>query len=156
MQNMGNGVMSLDQSAPIRIHGNADRLARFRAAAFQQRRAMNEDLTPFLRISDSKLPDLGAIVSGNMQQTMVAHLSAHFGVAWRMVESDVWLVVVLSRQNSLHDCFRLKKIITEKSRRRGFQLSFFDADFFLFLCLSRTLTLFLHQFFEAGNIDCET
>src|SRR5262249_21351329 len=98
---------------------------------------------------------LRSIVSRHVKQSAIPDLSAHFGVKRRSIENDVELARLFARQNRLDNRFSFQKVITEKLRWLGFQLSFFDTDLFLFLSLTSALTLFIHQLFKSGNVDRE-
>ena len=70
---------------------------------------MNKNVAAFLRVLDPKLADLRAVVSGNVEQSLIADLSTDLGVTRGLIEDDVDFLRILSRQNRLHHCLRFKK-----------------------------------------------
>ena len=135
MQKMSHGVMPLDGIAPVGVDRHAHRFARFGRAPLRESCTVHKDITAFLRVLDPKLTDLGAVVSGNMKQSLIAHLSAHLGVTRSLIEHDVDFFGSLSRQNRLHHRLRLKKVMAEKPGRATWRLlsstlivSFFCAE----------------------------
>ena len=80
-------MMALDRVAAIGIYRNAHCFARFGAATFHKRSPMNKDVATLLRIDYAQLPDLRPVMPGNMQQTLIANLPAHFGITWRPIEN---------------------------------------------------------------------
>ena len=133
MQKMGHGVMPLNGIAPVGIDRHAHRFARFGRAPLGKNRAVNKDIPAFLRVLDPKLTDFRAVVPGNVQQAMIAHLSAHLGVTRGPIEHDIDFFRSLSRQNRLHDRLRLQKVMTEKPGRGDLEVAVLDADRLLFL-----------------------
>src|ERR1700720_518045 len=95
MQNMGDGVMSLDRAATVYIDGDAYSFAGFGRATFRDGGAMNKNLGPLLCVQYAKLAHFAAIVPGYVQGTMVADLSAHLGVTSCAIENDVKLFRLL-------------------------------------------------------------
>src|SRR6266567_2001115 len=116
---------------------------------------MNENVAALLRIDDAQLTNFSPVVSRNVQQSTISHLTAHLGVERRAINNDIYFVRLFAEENGFNDCFRLEKVVTEKFRRRGFQLSFFDTDFLPFLSLACALALLLHQLLESNNIDSQ-
>ena len=86
---------------------------------------------------------------------MVPNLTAHLGVEWRPIENNVYFARLFARQNCVDNRFRLEEIVTEEFRRLGLQLSFFDTDFLLLLCLACAIALFIHQSLESSDINSE-
>src|SRR5437588_12473103 len=117
---------------------------------------MNVSFATLLSIGHTKLTDFGAIMPGNVEQSTIADLSPHFRVTRRLIEDDIDLIRLISRQHSFDDRFGLEKVVTKKFRQRTLQFSGFDSDCFFLLGLPRPLALLLHQFLEAGNIDRES
>ena len=105
---------------------------------------MNKNVATLLGIDHTQLTDLRPIVSRNMKQSAIANLPAHLGVEWRPIENNVYFARLFARQNCVDNRFRLEEIVTEEFRRLGLQLSFFDTDFLLLLCLARAIALLLH------------
>ena len=153
MQKVGHGVMPLNGIAPVGIDRDAHRLAGFGRAPLGKNRAVQKNIAALLRVPDLKLTDLGAIVSGNVEQSVIAYLSTHLGITRSLIEHDVDFLRILARQNRLYDCLRLKKILTEKPGRSDLQVVVFDADRFFFLGGTAASPLFLHQLLEAFRID---
>src|SRR5438876_11262985 len=81
---------------------------------------MNENVTAFLRINHAQLTDFGAIMSGNVEQSAIPHLSSHFSVTRRLIEDDIDLIRPISRQQGFHDRLGFQKIVAEKLCRRNF------------------------------------
>src|SRR5882724_7746011 len=113
---------------------------------------MNKNVAALLSIDDAQLTNFGPIMAWDVHQSPVADLPAHLCVKGRSIENDINLILFFTWQNGLNDCLRLEKIISKKFSGLSFQLSF-NADFFLLLRRTPALTLFVHQFFELGNID---
>ena len=80
-----------DCAAPVDIDGYANRFTRFRRAAFRQGRTMNKNITAFLRIGNTQLSQFGPIMAWHIEQSMIANLSAHFGVTGCPIENDIEL-----------------------------------------------------------------
>src|SRR5438874_3681965 len=88
-----------------------------------------------------------------MKQSAISDLSTHLGVKRRSIEDDVYFLCFLPGQNRFDDRFSLKKIVSQKPSRCRPQFSLFDADFFLLLCLSRTLALLFHQSLTSNYVN---
>ena len=105
---------------------------------------------------DAKLTHFRPIMPWDVQQSMVADLTAHLGIKRCSIKNDIEFVGFFARENRFNDCFGLEKIVTDKFRRRRFQLALFDTDFFFFLRLSRAVALLPHQSLKSSDIDCES
>src|SRR2546423_35497 len=101
MQKMRHGVMPLNSAAPIDIDRDTNRFARLRCAAFCQGRTMNKNLTAFLRINDAKHSYFRTIMTRDVEQTTIADLSTHFGIARCPIENDIEFLRLLARQDCL-------------------------------------------------------
>src|SRR5690348_4240968 len=117
---MRHRVMSLNQFSSIDIHRHAHSLAWFRGASFDQVRAMNKYIAALLRAEHAKLTNFSAVVTWNMQQSVVSDLSAHFGIKGRLIENDGDLFRLVSWQNTLNNRLSFQKIVAEKFCRLGF------------------------------------
>ena len=81
---------------------------------------MDKNIAALLRIDHTQLANFGPIVPGHMNQSLIAHLSAHPGVERRAIHNDIHFIRFFARENGFDDCFRLEKIVAEKFRRRDF------------------------------------
>ena len=108
-------------------------------------RAMNKNVAALLGVDDAQLTDFRPIVPWNVKQSSISDLSAHLGIERSAIENDIYFLRCFARQHGFDNCFRLQKIISKKFGRLGFELAFFNTDFFLLLRLARTLALFVHQ-----------
>ena len=147
--------MSLNQLPSIDIDRNAHPFARFRRAAIYDLGAMNEDIAAFLGVDDPKLAHFCPITSRNMEHSMIADLSAHFGIKGRLIENDGELFRLVSRQNILNNRLSFQKIVAKKFCWHGRDFSF-NCDLLFLLSLARARALLLHQLFKAGDIDCQS
>src|SRR5436309_13784994 len=109
---------------------------------------MDKNIAAFLRVDYPQLADFSPIVPLNMQQSSIRNLAAHLRIESRAIENDINLILLFARENGLNDCLGFEKIVTEKFRRLGFQLSWFNTNFLFFLSLASALTLLLHQLLE--------
>src|SRR5438105_7599110 len=118
---MRDRVMALNQFATIEVNRDPDGFAWFWRATFNQLCSMDVSFATLLRIDDTKLTDLGTIVSRDVEQSAIAHLSSHFWVTRRLIEDDIDFIRLLSGQHGLDNRFGLQEIIAEKSCGRTFQ-----------------------------------
>ena len=144
MQKMGHRMMPLDGAATIDIDGDANSFARFRGAPLCQGGTMDENVAAFLRVGYVKLSNFGTIMPGNVQQSMIADLSAHLGVTRRSIENDIKFCRLLPGQDRFDHRFRLDKIVSEKFRWRDSQILRFDTNRFLFLGFAGAVPLLFH------------
>ena len=94
---------------------------------------MDENVAALLRVEHGEPTDLGAIMAGHVQQSVVADLSAHLGVARGAVEHDVQLALVFARRDGFDDRFGFEKIVAEELRRLDLEVVVGDGDDFLLL-----------------------
>ena len=99
-------VVPLDICPAGGVHRHANRFADFRRAAIRQLGAMDMHFTLALRIEHLQLSDLRAIVPGHVHQPRVAHLSAHLGVKWSLIENE-FETLRLGRRDSFNHRFCL-------------------------------------------------
>ena len=89
MQQMSDGVMPLNQFAPISVYRDAYRFAWLRRAPLNNGRAMNKNVAALLGIDDTQLTNFGPIMSRNVEQSPIADLTAHLCVEWRPINNDI-------------------------------------------------------------------
>ena len=110
--------MPFDRAAAIEINRNANSFAGFRRATFCERGTMDEDVAALLCVGYAKPSNFGAIMTGNVEQSLIADLSAHLGVARRAIENYVKFCRLLAGQHRFDHRLGLDKIVSKKFRWR--------------------------------------
>ena len=113
---------------------------------------MDKNIATLLGIEHNQLPHFRVIMAGHVEQPVITHLAAHFGVAGGAVEYDVQFSRVLARGDGFDDCFRFEKIEAKELCRLDLEVFVGDGDDLLFLRSARANSLLFHQLLEARHI----
>src|SRR5437660_10409580 len=117
---MRHRMMALNQFATIDINRDANGFAWFRRATFNQLCSMDVSFAALLSVGDTQLTDFGPIMSGNVEQSAIPHLSSHFSVTRRLIEDDIDLIRPISRQHGFHDRLGFQTVVADELARRNF------------------------------------
>ena len=135
VEQMGDGVMTLDRAAPRGIHRHTNGLAHFGSAASRQDASMNENVALFLSVCDLQTAHFRPVGAGHMDKTGIADLSAHLGVTRGAVDDQIEFIRRPRRRHGFDHGLGLEKVVAQELRRLDLEILIGDGDDFLLLSL---------------------